>query len=259
MEWIDTHAHLAMLKDTTVDEVLSRAKLAGICEMVCVATDEPSWDANRKLAEKHENIYHSIGVHPHDSKDWKSIRDKMIPYYESLTQKNKCVGIGELGLDYFYNHSTKEDQMECLRDQFEVAKTLKLPVIIHCRDSFDDLYQAIRTIGISDRRGVMHCFTGNVEQAKQALDLGLKISFSGILTFKSAQSLRDAAKTIPSTELLLETDCPFLAPLPHRGKQNEPALLPETGKILAQIRGESVESIAAATTQNARKFWGIAR
>lgn len=257
IEWIDTHAHLAMLKGAPLEEILKKAKEAGIVQMVSVATDEKSWNLNRDLSDKYDNIFHSIGLHPHEAKDWKGIRDKAIPYFQALKKKEKCVGIGELGLDYHYNHSTKEDQLECLEDQFEIAKKLDLPVIIHCRDSFDDLYSKIETVGLSSKRGVMHCFTGNTEQAKKALDLGLKISFSGILTFKTADTLREAAKFIPLTEIVLETDCPFLAPMPHRGKQNEPSLLPDTAKVLAQVKGETIENVAKQTTQNARAFWGI--
>lgn len=257
LEWIDTHSHLAMLKHSPLEDILARAKAANLCHMVSVSTDEKSWDLNRELAEKHDHITFSIGIHPHDAKDWPGIRDKVLPYYQALKKKEKCVGIGELGLDYFYNHSDKAAQLQCLEDQFEIAKKLELPVIIHCRDAFDDLYDRIEKVGLSKRRGVMHCFTGNTAQAKKALDLGLKISFSGILTFKNADTLREAAKQIPQSDLLLETDCPFLAPLPHRGKPNEPAFLPETGKVLAQVRGETLEAIAEATTRNAKNFWGI--
>lgn len=257
IEWIDTHSHLAMLKHSPLEEILTRAKDAGVVQMVSVATDYPSWESNRELSEKHSHIYHSIGIHPHDAKDWNTVKDKFIPFYQSLKNPAKCVGVGELGLDYHYNHSTKEDQIQCLEDQFEFAKQLKLPVIIHCRDAFDDLFASTRKVGLSSRTGVMHCFTGNSEQAKEALDLGLKISFSGILTFKTADTLREAAKTIPLSEILLETDCPYLAPMPHRGKPNEPALMPDTGRYLALVKGLSISEIAAATTANARKFWGI--
>jgi TatD DNase family protein len=257
MSFIDTHAHLAMLKHATLDEVLERAKQSGIEKMVSVSVDEPSWEANRDLSERFPHIYFTLGLHPHEAKHWADCKERMKSLYSSLKKKERCVAVGEMGLDFFYNHSERDTQILVLEEQLEIAKKWNLPVVIHCRDAFEETYSAVKKVGLADRGGVMHCFTGNKDQAFQAIDLGLKISFSGILTFKTANTIQEAAKAIPFTEIVLETDCPFLAPVPMRGKPNEPSYLPHTAHTLGALRGVSLEKVAEQTTANACRLFGI--
>ncbi len=257
LKFVDTHAHLALLEHSPLEEILKRAEWAGITKMISVSTDEPSWESNRNLALAHPNIYYSIGLHPHDAVRWTECAANMEKLFENGVPP-KCVAIGELGLDFHYNMSPPDIQVHVLESQFAMARKYELPVIIHCRDAFDELYGAIRRVGLSPRTGVMHCFTGDTVRAKEALDLGLKISFSGIVTFKNAATLREAAKIIPADSLLVETDCPFLAPIPFRGKPNEPAFMPLTAQTLAEVRGVTPEEIAEQTTRNAIDFFRLA-
>lgn len=257
MGFIDTHAHLAMLKHAKLEEVLERARESNIQKMVTVSVDETSWESNRILAEGHPHVWYSLGLHPHEAKDWAACRDRFIKAYELSKKNGRCVALGEMGLDFFYNHSERDLQIQCFEEQLELAKQWNLPVIIHCRDAFEDTYQILRKVGLGPKGGVMHCFTGNQIQAKEAVDLGLMISFSGILTFKTAHELKEAAKSLNAAHIVIETDCPFLAPVPFRGKPNEPSLLPETAKVLAQIKGLTVEEIQRTTSENASRLFSI--
>lgn len=255
--FIDTHAHLAMLEHASLSEVLERAHQSQIEKMVTVSVDEKSWEANRQLAETVPNVWYSLGLHPHEAKDWENCQSRFLEAY-SLAQKNKrCVALGEMGLDFYYNLSDQEVQKSCFMDQLKLAQKWNLPVIIHCRDAFKETYECIRKVGLGPRGGVMHCFTGNAQQAKEAVELGLKISFSGIVTFKTAQELQAAARSLDLSHMVIETDCPFLAPVPFRGKPNEPSLLPETAKVLASLKGVSLDEIKAQTSLNAEALFSI--
>lgn len=254
MKFIDTHAHLAMLEHSPLEEVLQRAKETGIETLVSVSVDEKSWESNQSLALRFPHIYFTLGLHPHEAKHWSDIGHKIEKRYLALTDKKKCVAIGEIGLDYYYNHSDKDAQLKAFEEQLILAKKINLPIVIHCRDAFSETYSLIKKIGIT-KGGVMHCFTGNKTQAFEAIDLGLKISFSGILTFKNAIPIQEAAKAIPLKEIVIETDCPFLAPIPMRGKPNEPSYLSHTAASLAHLRSISIEEIAKATTQNAKDLF----
>lgn len=255
--FVDTHAHLAMLQHARLEEVLERAQKSNIQKMVTVSVDEKSWESNRQLAETYPHVWYSLGLHPHEAKDWDQCKGRFVEAYQ-LSQKNgRCVALGEMGLDFFYNHSDKEVQLKCFEEQLELAKKWNLPIIIHCRDAFQETYSLLKRVGLGPKAGVMHCFTGNKAQAKEAVDLGLMISFSGILTFKTANELKEAAKFLDPSQLVIETDCPFLAPVPFRGKPNEPSLLPETAKVLAQIKGVSLEEMMIVTSQNASRLFSI--
>lgn len=255
--FIDTHAHLAMLEHASLSEVFERARTSHIEKMITVSVDEKSWEQNRQLAEKHSHVWYSLGLHPHEAKFWEGSRSKFLEAFELAKKNGRCVALGEMGLDFFYNHSEKDIQIRCFEDQLALSKKWDLPVIIHCRDAFKETYEAIKKVGLSSRGGVMHCFTGNKDQALEAIDLGLLISFSGILTFKTAKDIQEAAKAIDLSKIVLETDCPFLAPVPHRGKPNEPSLLPETAKVLAQLKNLSLQLVSEKTSQNASKLFSI--
>lgn len=244
-----------MLKHAPLQEILERSKKAGISKMLSVSVDEVSWQANQDLAKNNENVYYSLGIHPHEAIHWNGLKDKFVSYYESSPVKKKCLAVGEIGLDYFYNHSPRETQITAFLDQLEIAKKLDLPIIIHCRDSFDELYGLLRTHGMPSKGGVMHCFTGNSGQAKEALDLGFYISFSGIVTFKKATDLQAAAKIVPEDRIVVETDCPFLAPVPHRGAPNEPAFIVETVKFLSGLRNVPLDSLATSLEGNSSRLF----
>lgn len=255
--FVDTHAHLAMLEHASLSEVLDRAKTSQIEKMVTVSVDEKSWESNRVLAETNSNVWYSLGLHPHEAKDWMNCKSRFLDAYQAAKKNQKCVALGEMGLDFYYNHSDREVQLQCFEEQLTLAKKWNLPVIIHCRDAFQDTYDLLRKVGLGPKGGVMHCFTGNKDQAKEAVDLGLMISFSGILTFKTAQVLKEAAKSLDLSNIVLETDCPFLAPVPFRGKPNEPSLLPETAKVLSELKSVSLDEVREHTTDNASRLFHI--
>lgn len=257
MKLVDTHAHLAMLQHSPVEEVLDRAKAQGIYRMVTVSTDEASWEPNKALASKYEQLYYSLGLHPHDALQWSACAEKLKSYFIDEKPPHKCVAVGEMGLDFHYDFCPREVQIEAFEAQVTLGKRYGLPLIIHCRDAFEALFASLTKVGMGPRTGVMHCFTGSALEAKKAVELGLKISFSGILTFKTAADLRETAKTIPRQSLLVETDCPYLAPIPHRGKPNEPSFLPMTVQTLAAALGAEPEEIADQTTRNAVEFFQL--
>ncbi len=255
--FIDTHAHLAMLEHSSLAEVLERAETSQIEKMVTVSVDEKSWESNRLLAEKHPHIWYSLGLHPHEAKHWEKSQPAFLEAFGQAKKNGRCVALGEMGLDFYYNHSDKEIQIRCFEEQLVFAKQWDLPVIIHCRDAFRETYDLIQKVGLGPRGGVMHCFTGNTQQAFEAIDLGLFISFSGILTFKTAREIQEASRAIDLSKVVLETDCPFLAPVPFRGKPNEPSLLPETTEVLAGLRGVDLSVIRETTSQNASRLFSI--
>jgi TatD DNase family protein len=259
ISFVDTHSHLALLEHTSPEQALTRARLAGVTKLLTVSTEESNWEPNRRLAESHEGVYYTLGLHPHDAHTWTECGGKLFERFSPFPKvPEKCVAIGEMGLDFYYDFCPKDVQIHAFESQLAFAGQVDLPVVIHCRDAFDILFDSIKKIGLGRRSGVLHCFTGTSQEARTALDMGLKISFSGIVTFKNSASLREAAKTIPLTEMLIETDCPYLAPMPHRGKPNEPSFLPDTAKSLAATLGCSVEEIAEQTSLNAIEFFQLA-
>jgi len=257
IQWIDTHAHLAMLEHAPLETILERCKHAGISQMLSVSTEKPDWDRNRELAEKLDHVYYSLGIHPHHAKHWPQWGKDLFSHFINDIPPMKCVAIGETGLDFHYNLSPREIQISNFENHIALAKTTSLPLIIHCRDAFEEVFGCLENAGVGTYSGVMHCFTGNSDQALRAIELGLKISFSGILTFKNAVTIQEAAKIIPNEVLLLETDCPYLSPIPHRGEPNEPSFLPQTGRMLAQLRGVSEATIAEQTSINAKILFGL--
>ncbi len=261
MSYFDTHAHLTLLTHTQGEEAWARAKEANITGLVTVSTDVDNWESNYQFAKKYEGVYYSVGMHPHETDRWEAARpllEKFLAEKGSTPHSHKCVAIGEMGLDFHYNHALRENQIRAFEEHHDLAVKYGLPLIIHCRDAFADVFEILERKKMPPKGGVLHCFTGGPDEAKRATDMGLYLSFSGILTFKTAESLRAAAKAAPEDRLLIETDCPYLAPIPHRGKPNEPLFLPETCKVLAATRGTSLEKMADLTTTNARRFFGIA-
>ena len=253
---IDTHVHL---DDTRFNEdreaVIARAQEAGVEAFVTIGCDLATSQAAVTLADQHPSVYASIGVHPHEVKH---ISDGWYDEFRRLAQSRNVVAYGEIGLDYHYNHSSPKEQRERFREQIQLARELALPVIIHTREAQEDTVKILREERASDIGGVLHCFSGDAWLAKDALDLGFYLSFSGIVTFQNATALREIAKTVPMDRLLVETDCPYLAPIPYRGKRNEPAYVAHVAKQLADIHPAlTLEDIARNTTRNAKRLFKI--
>jgi TatD DNase family protein len=252
---IDTHTHLDDARyDADRGEMIVRAHEAGVERMVTIGCDLATSQAAVALADRYPSVYASIGVHPHEVKH---ITDRWYDDLRRLAEHAKVVAYGEIGLDYHYNHSSPEDQRVRFREQVQLARELQLPVIIHTREAQEDTIRILREEGASETGGVFHCFSGDAWLAKDALDLGFYVSFSGILTFQNAGMLRDIAKTIPMDRLLMETDCPYLTPVPHRGKRNEPGYVRHVAHTLAGLLNSSIDAIAEMTAANARRLFKI--
>jgi len=258
--FIDSHAHIDGTEfDEDRDEVLRRARDAGVEIVLNVGTGDPHSGALEraiKFGSQHQSIYTAIGTHPHDASKYDQAAEDRIRAL--LSNGERVVAWGEIGLDFHYDNSPREQQLEAFRKQLRAARELDLPVIIHTRDAEDETIVILREeYTDAARKGVFHCFTGTTHLAEQALDFGFMISFSGILTFKKAEDLRETARRVPLDRLLIETDCPYLAPIPYRGKRNEPAYVIEVAKCLADIHQVSTEEIADATSHNFARLFGV--
>ncbi|MGA2413248.1 MAG: TatD family hydrolase [Candidatus Sulfotelmatobacter sp.] len=263
--FVDSHAHLDGKQfDSDREQVIARAREAGVETIVAIGNGDgpPEVDHGILLAEKYPFIYATIGIHPHEAR---LADDAAYRKMEELAKHAKVIAWGEIGLDYFYDHSPREVQKEVFRRQMEMAAAAKLPIVIHCRpseasdDAWEDFFKMIgEDWGDKGLGGILHCFTGTRSQAKRALDLGFMISFAGNVTFPKAQQIRDAALEVPLDRLLIETDCPFLAPVPNRGKRNEPAFVKDTAKKLGQLRGLTPEQVGEQTSRNFYNFFKLA-
>ncbi|GAB4390351.1 MAG: TatD family nuclease-associated radical SAM protein [Thermodesulfovibrionales bacterium] len=250
---IDTHCHLEMSAfDPDRDEVVRRALEAGVEAMITIGSDARSNALALELCRRHEAVYCAVGVHPHDAKDF---TEETYLALRKWASAEKAVAIGETGLDYHYDHSPREVQREVFARHLALAAETGLPAVIHSREARADTLDILRDSGIT--KGVMHCFSGDMEMAERAMSMGLYISFAGPLTFKNARRLREVAAAVPDDYLLVETDAPYLAPEPLRGKRNEPANIVHTARELASARGVSPEDIARITTLNARRLFGV--
>lgn len=260
MNFIDSHCHIdGDAFDADRDEVVEAAKAAGVLAMLVVGTGNPhDGEIGRAVAtaEKYENVYASVGVHPHDAKLYDDAAEATL--VSLVKSSKKVIAWGEIGLDFYYDHSPRDVQTEVFRRQIRTARDLNLPIIIHSRDA-DDLTVEILTeeCAYEGFRGIMHCFGGTAKMAQALMDIGFMISFAGNVTFKKAENLRDAARVVPLERLLIETDCPFLTPIPFRGKRNEPKYVVETAKFLADFYGVELETLANRTTQNFFDFFKI--
>jgi TatD DNase family protein len=254
MNLIDSHCHLDSDQfDQDRESVISRALEAGVSHMVAIGTGNgpPDLEAGIRLADQHPFIYATVGVHPHDAA---KSTPETLDHLAALAQHPKVVAIGEIGLDYHYDFSPREVQQSVFRSQMQIAAAAKKPIVIHTREAWDDTITQIRQHWDTTLGGIMHCFSGTPAQAQQALDLGFYLSFGGIVTFPKAVDIQEAARQAPADRILVETDAPYLAPVPKRGKRNEPAFMLETVKKLAALRGVSDQSIADQTTENFRRL-----
>src|SRR5262245_35980557 len=250
---IDSHCHLEFA-DFEADRaaVLTRARQAGVTAFVSIGSGRDLASAREAvaLAGAEADVFAAVGVHPHDvarmtEADWTEL--------DTLARAPRVVGVGETGLDYYYDHSPRPAQQQAYRRFVALGRAVRRPIVSHVRDAHEDAAAILRAEGAAAVGGVIHCFTGGVEDARRYLDLGHHLSFSGILTFKNAGEVRAAAAFAPLDRLLVETDAPYLAPVPHRGKRNEPAFIVETLRALAAIRGAAIEELDAATTNNTRR------
>lgn len=260
MTLIDSHCHIdGETFDADRDDVVQRAREAGVVAMLNIGTGDPHSDDFRKavaVAEKYENVYASVGVHPHDAKLYDDNAEAHL--IELVKSSKKVIAWGEIGLDYYYDHSPRDVQREVFRRQIRTARELGLPIIIHSRDADDDTVEILtEECSWEGFRGIMHCFGGTAEMAKALMPLGFLISFAGNVTFKKAENLRDAARVVPLEKLLVETDCPFLTPIPFRGKRNEPAYVVHTANFLADFLCVSSDELARQTTANFLQFFGL--
>jgi len=266
--FIDSHAHLEMPQfDADRDAMLARAYATGIETVVAIGsgTGPGSLDCAIQLANRERygepRIYATVGIHPHEAK---LATDADFDELSALARNPKVIAWGEIGLDYFYDHSPREVQRAVFLKQLELARAARLPVVIHCRPSADSQNAWDECLGILAEQwaanglgGVLHCFTGMMEHARRALDLGFMISFAGNVTFPKAQNIRDAARELPLDRIFIETDSPFLAPVPHRGGRNEPAFVREVARQIGELRGIAAEQVASQTAQNVYRFFKL--
>lgn len=255
MSLIDSHCHLdGKAFDADRDAAIERARAAGIDVMVAIGTGEgpPDLEAAVRLADAYPFFYATVGVHPHDAA---KATDETWPHLAELGRRPKVVAIGEIGLDYHYDFSPRDVQRQVFVRQLELARELDLPIVIHTREAWDDTFAVLREHWSgATPGGIMHCFSGGPKEAELSLELGFHLSFSGIVTYPKSTDVQEAAKLTPLDRILVETDAPYLAPVPFRGKRNEPAHVVHTARYVAALRGLSFEEVAAATTANWRRL-----
>jgi len=251
----DTHAHLHFPDfDADREAMLARAREAGVRRMLTIGTEPESSRAALSLATREEGVWAAVGIHPHDAAGADAAA---LAEIERLAAEPRVVAVGEIGLDYFRNLSPREDQQLTFRALIGVARRVSKPVVIHCREAHEDVLAILAEERVTEIRGIMHCFSGDVAIARRCLDLGLLISLAGPVTYPNARALPDVARFVPAGDLVVETDCPFLPPQGYRGKRNEPAYLALTAARVAELRGERLADTAARTTANACALLGI--
>jgi TatD DNase family protein len=253
--FIDSHAHIDGAEfDVDRDEVIERARAAGVTTILNVGTGDPhsgAFERAVELGRKHENLYTAIGTHPHDARLYDDQAEEKI---KTLVTKERVIAWGEIGLDFHYDNSPRDVQVAVFKRQLRTANECDLPVVIHTREAEPETIEILKNAQVK-RRGIFHCFSGSMDLARSAIELGFMISVSGIVTFKKADELRAVAKEVPLDRLLIETDCPYLTPIPYRGKRNEPAYVVEVARCLAGIHGIDIEEMARITTENFHAFF----
>ena len=262
--FVDSHAHLEGERfDADRDAVIARAQQAGILNILAVGSgDGPgTLDCAVALAARYQFLYATIGIHPHEAK---LAQDSDFRELERLAREPKVIAWGEIGLDYYYNHSPRDTQQQVFVHQMELAEQARLPIVIHCRPSNNSEDAWADCLELMDRHwkrsalgGILHCFTGSWEHARRGLDLGFMISFAGNVTFPKAQQIRDSATRVPLPSMLIETDSPFLAPIPYRGKRNEPAFVREVAQVIGDLRGLSMAEVGERTAENFYRFFSL--
>jgi TatD DNase family protein len=254
---IDSHAHIQGKEYAGETEaVIARAREAGVEKIIAVGGggDMSSNTEAIALADTFPNIYATVGMHPHDAKD---VGEADLAQLKALASHAKVIAVGETGLDYYYDHSPRDVQRRVFEQFIHMACETGLPIVVHERDAAQQVAELLRSEGGGKLRGVIHCFTGNYEAAREYLDLGFYLSFTGIITFKNAEPLRDVVRNVPVEKMLIETDSPYLTPVPHRGKRNEPAYVRFVAEIVAKVKGIDLEEVAESTTRNVQDLFKI--
>jgi TatD DNase family protein len=257
--FIDSHAHIDGPEfDADRDQIIERARAAGVSVILNVGTGDPHagvFERAVQVGKKYGSVYTAIGTHPHDARFYDDRAEEKI---KTLVQDEHVLAWGEIGLDFHYDNSPRDVQVEVFKRQLRAARECDLPVVIHTREAESETIEILKSeYQGAERRGVFHCFSGSMELAHRAIELGFMISFSGIVTFKKADELREVAKQVPLERLLIETDCPYLTPIPYRGKRNEPAYVVEVARCLAGIHGVDCEEIGRLTSENFTSFFRI--
>ena len=253
---IDSHCHLTYEPmSSSLEETIKRANKEGIEFLLTISTEDKSFDKILKILDNYKCVYGSYGIHPHEAKQHKGIKFENI--IEKVKQNKKIIGIGETGLDFYYNHSEKKDQIESFLEHIEASQKTNLPIIVHTRAAEDETFEILqKAVKKNNLKILIHCFTGSKDFAFKLLDIGAYISASGVVTFKKSQDLADTFKEIPLSRLLVETDSPYLAPEPLRGKPNEPSYIIHTVKFLSELKKVSIESISESTSKNFFNLFG---
>lgn len=255
MKIFDTHTHLNVeqFKDS-IEEELALARDMGVVYHNVVGFDRPTIERALELADQHPEIYATLGWHPTEAG---SYDDETEDYLRQVLAHPKVIALGEIGLDYYWMEDPKELQIEVFKRQIALAKELDLPFVVHTRDALDDTYRGIKEVGVGPRGGIMHSFSGSVDAAERFMELGMMISFSGVVTFKKATDIQEAAQRLPLENILVETDAPYLAPVPKRGRENKTAYTRYVVEKIAELRDISLEEVANATTENAKRIFGF--
>jgi TatD DNase family protein len=252
MHLVDSHAHLDFPQfDADRNAVIARAREAGLTAIVNIGTNLASSRASVALAEEYDFIYATVGIHPHDAE---AADQKALEELRSLAEHPKVVAIGEIGLDYYRDYAPRPAQRQAFRDQLALASALRRPVVIHSREAHGEVFVALHNW---DGRGVLHTYAAGLERLEEAIEMGFSIGISGPVTFSNADHLRAVAREVPLDRLLVETDCPYLTPAPHRGRRNEPAYVKYVAETIAEVRDESIERIAGITTENTRRLFQL--
>lgn len=255
---IDSHAHLSSAQILPeIDAVLQRAQEAGVSQIVNICTDKATLEKGLEIAKRFPWVFNTASTTPHDVEREGEL---YFPLMAEHARSGSLVAVGETGLDYYYEHSARDIQKQFFIKYLHLALETHLPVVIHCRDAFEDFFEILDVEYTDNGRhapGVLHCFTGTLKEAEEVVERGWYLSLSGIVTFKKSEELREVAKMVPLDQLLIETDTPYLAPQSHRGKRNEPSYLPETAQLIADIKGISLEELGLATFRNAKSFFNL--
>lgn len=255
MEIFDTHTHLNVENfNETVEEELALAKEMGVTLHNVVGFDRPTIERAIELADAHPEIYLTLGWHPTEAG---SYNDEVESYLRQVLKHPKVIALGEIGLDYYWMEDPKEVQNKVFKRQIVLAKELDLPFVVHTRDALKDTYEVIKEVGVGPRGGIMHSYSGSLEMAERFMDLGMMISFSGVVTFKKSIELQECAQHLPLEKILVETDAPYLAPVPKRGRENKTAYTRYVVEKIAELRGMTVEEVAAVTYDNAMRVFGV--
>jgi len=257
MMLIDSHAHLEMPEfESDLEEVIRRAKASGVGYIFTVGTEKKDWQRTLEIAGSHPSVYAILGVHPHNAKE---INDQTYGTLRDLCRNEKVKAYGEIGLDFFRNLSPRDIQVERFRQQIGLARDLGLPIIVHDREAHQETLEILESEKGGDHGGIIHCFSGDYEMARKCIDMGFCISVAGSITFNKAARFQEIVKRIPLDDLLVETDAPFLTPVPFRGKRNEPSFVRYTAQKVAEIKNVSFETVAEVTTKNALRVYGLGK